>query len=280
VALALYRHLEALDRGDEEARERREAIGPFGLARSTLARHRARANRVTEKGLALGTARRGGVCRVPIGSEHGVHALVAGATGSGKTVTQAAVAGAHVEAGFAAMVVDPKGDRWLYQTMRDAAAGAGVPFHVWSPGGATIYNPLARGGPTEIADKALAAHEWSEPHYEMATRRLLGQVLQTLQAAGKWQTHRPSSTNRRARSSSRSTPPPRASRRRSAQPLIELLKGCRAPSELAGALAASRSDLSRVKFLAKADSLHNAVLQRFHMPYFCSLRERMSSEPV
>jgi type IV secretory pathway TraG/TraD family ATPase VirD4 len=182
----VYRHLEALDRGDEEARERREAIGPLGLALATVARRRAQARRITEKGLAIGAARGGGVCRVPVGTDHGVHVLVAGATGSGKTVTQGVFTDAHVDIGFSAAIVDPKGDPRLYATAREAAERNGVPFRVWSPTGATVYNPLARGGPTEIADKALAAHEWSEPHYEMATRRLLGFVLQTMQAAGEW----------------------------------------------------------------------------------------------
>jgi hypothetical protein len=186
VGLAVHRHLEALDRGDEEARERREAIGPLGLVLSTLARRRARANRITEKGLAVGGARGGGVCRVPVGIYHGVHVLVAGATGSGKTVTQGVFVDAHVDIAFSAAIVDPKGDRRLYETARNAAERNGVPFRVWSPTGSTVYNPLARGGPTEIADKALAAHEWSEPHYEMATRRLLGFVLQTMDAAAEW----------------------------------------------------------------------------------------------
>lgn len=274
-------HMEAIRKGGEEARAARETIGPLVVLRSLIAERGVRRRRRKGKTLAIGRTRRGSVCRVPFGGPgHGVHSLIVGATGEGKTVTMASLLQAHIAAGQGVIVLDPKVDAALHRTAAEGAAAAGVGFREWSPEGPTVYNPLRRGNPTEIADKCLAAHEWSEPHYEMATRRLLGQVLQTLQAAGKWQTHRPSSTNRRARSSSRSTPPPRASRRRSAQPLIELLKGCRAPSELAGALAASRSDLSRVKFLAKADSLHNAVLQRFHMPYFCSLRERMSSEPV
>jgi hypothetical protein len=32
----------------------------------------------------------------------------------------------------------------------------------------------------------LSGHEWSEPHYELATRRILGLALQTMQAAGEW----------------------------------------------------------------------------------------------
>ena len=133
--------------------------------------------------LAIGADRRGRVCRVPFGTAHGVHALIAGATGAGKTVTQAAIVQAHVLAGQPVIVIDPKGDPFLRATLADAAEQMRVPFRVWTPTGPCVYNPLARGGPTEIADKALSAHRWSEPHYELATQRLLGHVLTTMQAA-------------------------------------------------------------------------------------------------
>jgi hypothetical protein len=180
-------HDEALASGGEEARAHRDTLGPFRYLRSRLVRRRAAgATRVSAKGLAVGNARRGGVCRVPFGSGHGVHALVAGATGSGKTVTQAAIAEAYVDAGFAAIAIDPKGDRDLRRTLEAAARRRGATFRAWTPTGLYIHNPLARGGPTEIVDKALAAHRWSEPRYELATQRLLGHVLTTMQLAGQW----------------------------------------------------------------------------------------------
>jgi hypothetical protein len=180
-------HGEALNAGGEEARAHRDTLGPFRYLRSKLVRRRAaKGSRVSAKGLAIGNARRGGVCRVPFGSGHGVHALIAGATGSGKTVTQAAIAEAYVDAGLAAIVIDPKGDERLRSTLEAAARRGGVAFRSWSPTGPTVYNPLGRGGPTEIVDKALSAHRWSEPHYELATQRLLGHVLATMQAVGEW----------------------------------------------------------------------------------------------
>jgi type IV secretory pathway TraG/TraD family ATPase VirD4 len=126
------------------------------------------------------------VCRVPFGASRGVHALVIGATGSGKTVTQAAVVEAYVLANLGAIVIDPKGDRDLRSIARRSAHRAGSRFLEWTPTGPTIYNPLARGGPTEIADKALAAHHWSEAHYELATQRLLGHALATMKTAELW----------------------------------------------------------------------------------------------
>jgi TraM recognition site of TraD and TraG/Bacterial protein of unknown function (DUF853) len=180
-------HGEALGRGAEEARAARESLGPFHLIRSKLALRRAgRGRRLTPAGLAIGNARSGRVCRIPFGLGHGVHALVAGATGSGKTVTQAAIAEAYIDAGLAAIVIDPKGDPDLRRTLEAAARRSGARFRAWTPTGPYVYNPLARGGPTEIVDKALAAHRWSEPHYELATQRLLGHVLTTMQLAGQW----------------------------------------------------------------------------------------------
>jgi conjugal transfer pilus assembly protein TraD len=185
IGLGVHDHDEATRHGGEEARRLADSVGPARFAASRVKRHRAVASRLGPNGLAIGTTPRG-VCRVPFGSGHGVHALVAGATGAGKTVTQGAIAEAYVEAGFAALSVDPKGDGELRATLEEVAARRGVPFRAWTPDGAAIYNPLARGNPTEIADKALSGHRWSEPHYELATQRLLLQALPTMKAAGLW----------------------------------------------------------------------------------------------
>ncbi len=197
AGVGLYWHLKDTERGGEEARAVREAVGPFHAARSWLTQRRVSEQRVQlarrdalgrshDERLALGRTRKGSVCHVPLGLSHGVHAFVIGATGAGKTVTQAAIAQAHVLAGQAVIVIDPKGDRYLCGVLQEAASKMGVRFRGWSPAAATIYNPFARGGPTEITDKALAGHRWTEPHYELATQRLLLHVLATMQAAGKW----------------------------------------------------------------------------------------------
>jgi type IV secretory pathway TraG/TraD family ATPase VirD4 len=181
-----YWHWEDLERGGEQAREARDRLGPFRWAWSRWQGQRAREARIEDGKLALGTIRRGGICRVPAGLDRGVHAFVIGATGAGKTVTQAAIAQAHIFAGLPAIVLDPKGDRYLRAVLGDAAERSGQRFIEWSPSGPTVYNPFGRGGPTEITDKALAGHRWSEPHYELATQRLLGHVLTTMRAAGQW----------------------------------------------------------------------------------------------
>jgi len=58
----------------------------------------------------------------------GRHTLVVGATGSGKTVTQTALALLAIEQGSGAVIVDPKGDQAMCSAVRDAAARRGRAF--------------------------------------------------------------------------------------------------------------------------------------------------------
>jgi hypothetical protein len=186
AGVGLYWHLEDAERGGEEAAKAREAVGVVRWAWGLVQRRRLAERRIAKGRLALGTTRRGGVCWVPFGASQGVHSLIVGATGGGKTVTQAAIAQAHILYGLPAIVVDPKGDEHLRAVLVDAAARAGMPFREWSSTASTVYNPFERGNPTEIADKAIAGQRWSEEHYREATRRLLGWVLSTMKAAGQW----------------------------------------------------------------------------------------------
>jgi TraM recognition site of TraD and TraG len=186
VGFGARSHHEAIQHGGEDARKMRDTVGPVRWAWTKARTRHAIDDRVKGETLAIGRNPRGEVCRVPFGVSRGVHALVAGATGSGKTVDLTAIACAHVGAGQGVIVANPKPDGEMRARLEAAATQAGVGFHHWSPTGTTTYNPLARGNPTEIADKALAGHQWSEPHYELATQRLLLQVLPTLREAEIW----------------------------------------------------------------------------------------------
>lgn len=137
------------------------------------------------KELVVGLDGRGRLVSVPCGGvSGGTHTLVVGATGSGKTVTQTWLAVRLIERGMAAIVVDPKGDRDMRRALVAAANAAGREFIEWTPVGPSVYNPFARGGETEIADKLLAGERFTEPHYLRQAQRLLGHVVRTLRATG------------------------------------------------------------------------------------------------
>jgi len=143
-----------------------------------------------QRGLAIGSDQRGQLVRIPLPGRSGAHTLVVGATGSGKTVTEAWIVARAVEHGHGAVIVDPKGDALLRETARDAALLAGREFIEWTPNGPAIYNPYAHGGPSEIADKALAGESFSEPHYLRQAQRYLSHAARALSAAGETATPR------------------------------------------------------------------------------------------
>ncbi len=130
--------------------------------------------------LLLGRERGGRAVTVPFCTEAGRHTLVLGATGSGKTVTQTLMSVRAIESGIGAIVVDPKGDRGMREQLRGAAADAGREFLEWTPGGPCVYNPYARGGDTEIADRVLAGEHYTEPHYLRQAQRYLGHAVRAL----------------------------------------------------------------------------------------------------
>jgi type IV secretory pathway TraG/TraD family ATPase VirD4 len=179
-------HWDDVERGGSEKQAAKERVGPLRWSWTRL-----RAGRVSEKRavgdqLAIGMTRRGRISRIPFGVDRGVHGIVLGATGSGKTVTQTAIAQAYILAGLPVIAVDPKGDGFLREVLAESTRKAGRRFREWEPFGKTVYNPFARGGPTEVADKALAGHSFSDDHYRLITQRLLGQALATMKAAGEW----------------------------------------------------------------------------------------------
>jgi Type IV secretion-system coupling protein DNA-binding domain len=136
-------------------------------------------------GLTIGHDARRRAVAIPLGGEAGgSHALVVGAAGSGKTVTQTWIASRAIEHGSAAIVIDPKGDRDLRHQLNRAAQLAGKRFIEWTPDGDTVYNPYRRGSETEIADKALAGERFTEPHYLRQAQRYLGQEVRALRLAG------------------------------------------------------------------------------------------------
>lgn len=188
----------AARRGRRWQREDAEAGADLGLLAARrrgpldfllrLARMAALALRQTASGerwlrggeLTLGLDERGRTVSIPFGGGGGQHTLVVGATGSGKTVTQTWIAARAIEHGLGVIVIDPKGDRAMRGELQLAALEVDRPFVEWTPAGECIYNPFARGGASEIADKALAGEHFTEPHYQRQAQRYLGHVARAL----------------------------------------------------------------------------------------------------
>jgi conjugal transfer pilus assembly protein TraD len=177
-------HHEDLRAGGDIAALARRRRTPLSAMRSRRARRHIRRGRVlTNHGLVVGRDHRGRAVHVPAGGSSGAHTLVVGATGSGKTVTQAWIAGRLIEAGRGAVVIDPKGDRTMRDELHRAARRARREFREWTPEGPDAYNPFAHGTDTELADKALAGETYTEPHYQRQAQRYLGHATRTLRAA-------------------------------------------------------------------------------------------------
>jgi conjugal transfer pilus assembly protein TraD len=134
--------------------------------------------------LIVGRDLRGMPVSIPAGARSGTHTLVVGATGSGKTVSEAWVACRLIDADHGAIVIDPKGDAMLQEQLRHAAARRDANFLEWTPEGPCSYNPYGRGSETEIADKALSGEEFTEPHYLRQAQRYLAHTVRVMHGAG------------------------------------------------------------------------------------------------
>ena len=178
-------HADDLRHGGEDAQDARDRRTPLDAHRERRGRRGVRGGRwIDRDGLAVGRDQRRRTVRVPAGGSCGRHTLVVGATGSGKTVTQAWIAGRMIDAGHGAVVIDPKGDELLAFELERAARRARRTFRLWSPEGPGIYNPFAHGTDTELADKILAGETYSEPHYLRQAQRYLGHAVRALRGMG------------------------------------------------------------------------------------------------
>lgn len=181
----LSRHLLDLRAGGDLAQRARDRISPATPIRRRLGWHDLRdGGWVTGGGTAVGFTRRGDLLRLPIAGSRPVMGTVVGATGSGKSVTMTLTARAAIKRGMGVIYIDPKGDDFVREELRDAAHRAGRQLLRWSPQGGAIYNPYDRGTNTEIADKLLAAEVFTEPHYQRLAQRYIGHVVRALRLAG------------------------------------------------------------------------------------------------
>jgi conjugal transfer pilus assembly protein TraD len=179
-----WHHLDITD-GADHAEIAHSRIGVIGAVRRWSAGQAIKRDGWIKDGrLVVGRDIHGLPVSIPVGYTSGSHTLVVGATGSGKTVSEAWIAGRLIEAGHGAVVVDPKGDRMLRDELAAAAERSGASFLEWTPEGPLAYNPYAHGTHTEIADKALAGEQFTEPHYLRQAQRYLGHAVRVMHAAG------------------------------------------------------------------------------------------------
>jgi len=184
VGGGIWRHLVDMRAGGDLAELARDRVGLMTPIRRWCGWRRVRAGHwVTDDGVAIGFSRKGQLVRVPIVSSRSVMALVVGATGSGKTILMLLLALAAIKRGSGVIFIDPKGDDYVLEQLREAAARAGVQFLPWEALGNVVYNPFERGSNTEIADKLLAAEVFTEPHYQRLAQRYLGHVIRALRIA-------------------------------------------------------------------------------------------------
>jgi type IV secretory pathway TraG/TraD family ATPase VirD4 len=185
-------HREDLDAGVDLARAARLRRGPLDTLRHLLEPLRVRLIRADRPGvwfrgeqLLLGRTAGGRAVSVPFGGARGgTHVLLVGATGSGKTMTQAWIAARAIDRGMGAIVVDPKGDSTIRAAVASAARRAEREFIEWTPEGPCAYNPFGRGSDSEVADKVLAGERFTEPHYLRQAQRFLGHAVRALRASG------------------------------------------------------------------------------------------------
>lgn len=178
-------HRVDLDAGGDHARIANARLGVRDLMeRRRVQRQVLREGWIGDGKLVVGRDENSMPVSIPVGYSSGSHALVVGATGSGKTVSEAWIACRLIDAGYGAISLDPKGDLMLHDELQHAAARAGVPFLEWTPEGPLAYNPYAHGSDTEIADKALSGERFTEPHYLRQAQRYLGHAVRVMHSAG------------------------------------------------------------------------------------------------
>lgn len=180
------RRADEIKKGGDKARKQRNSRGMIKAFINWRDRRNVWRDPLVRKGAyPLGEDRKGAVVRLPLGIDAGKHSLIIGATGSGKTTTVYGSIEANLSVDHGVVVIDPKGDRELVRALRTRAFDLGRPFWQFSlDGESDLWNPLANGTPTEVADKLIGAEEWTEPHYKRLYQRYLLAVCTAIRTNG------------------------------------------------------------------------------------------------
>jgi hypothetical protein len=101
------------------------------------------------------------------------HMLIVGSTGTGKSVALQRLIFSDLERGNGAFIIDPKGDRELYERVRwyCKKIGREKDLHFLSatfPEESVVWNPCGVGNADQLISKFYNAAIYSEPHYAKA----------------------------------------------------------------------------------------------------------------
>jgi len=101
------------------------------------------------------------------------HTHIVGATGTGKTVLIEKLLFADLARGHGAVVIDPKGERGFYESVRDYCKSIGRSDDLYllsasAPSESAIWNPCGLGNASELQTKFFNSAIYGEPHYAKA----------------------------------------------------------------------------------------------------------------
>lgn len=110
---------------------------------------------------------------------------ITGATGTGKTVLLEHLIFQDIARGQGALIIDPKGDRELYDRVKAFCEkiGRGADLHYLSANfkdESVCWNPCRLGNPSELQSKFYNASTYSEPHYAKACELALLEAFNEL----------------------------------------------------------------------------------------------------
>ncbi|MCC7441299.1 MAG: type IV secretion system DNA-binding domain-containing protein [Bdellovibrionales bacterium] len=113
------------------------------------------------------------------------HTHIVGATGSGKTVLIEQLLLEDLKAGNGCLIIDPKGDRELYERVRHECKRIGreADLHLLSAtfrDESAIWNPCGLGNVSELQSKFFNSAIYSEPHYAKWCEKALLQAFNRL----------------------------------------------------------------------------------------------------
>jgi Type IV secretion-system coupling protein DNA-binding domain len=180
-------HLEDLRIGGDRESAARARRRPLDRARARLSERRGRRRGLLGDQVPLGRTAAGELVAISRGdARSGRHVLVPGATGAGKTTTLGALLVDHVvRARHGAVVIEAKNDAALLDAARSAARARGARFHLFSPEGPSIYDPLAHGSVDERSERLIAVEDWGSADadfYRQAASPFLRLVIRVLDA--------------------------------------------------------------------------------------------------